>query len=126
MYQVDRDFAQIGGSLNTPVLTAGQPVGNGLTQEAAQHLGLLPGTAVGSALIDSSAGWMGIAASTVEGQKDATLQDSGDRLAAIAGTSTCFVVQSETPCEVQGCWGPYRSSVFRDYFMSEGGQSASG
>jgi ribulose kinase len=34
-------------------LTAGQPVGNGLTKQAAEDLGLVEGTPVGSAVIDA-------------------------------------------------------------------------
>lgn len=35
------------------VLTAGQPIGRGLTKEAAEELGLVEGTPVGSAVIDA-------------------------------------------------------------------------
>lgn len=35
------------------MLTAGQPVGSGLTREAAEELGLVEGTPVGSAVIDA-------------------------------------------------------------------------
>lgn len=50
-----RDFEQVGGipGKNGLVLSAGQPVGNGLSQEAAAQLGLIEGTAVGSAVIDA-------------------------------------------------------------------------
>jgi ribulose kinase len=37
------------------ILTAGQPVGKGLSAKAAQELGLKEGTAVGSAVIDAYA-----------------------------------------------------------------------
>lgn len=50
-----REFEQVGGTpgKNGLVMTAGQPVGKGLTQRAAEELGLLPGTPVGSAVIDA-------------------------------------------------------------------------
>lgn len=50
-----RDYEQIGGTPgeNGLILTAGQPVGQGLTAEAAQDLGLEEGTPVGSAVIDA-------------------------------------------------------------------------
>lgn len=52
---VERDYEQLGGvpGQNGIVLTAGQPVGHGLTETAARDLGLLPGTPVGSAVIDA-------------------------------------------------------------------------
>ncbi len=52
---VTRDYDQLGGipGKNGLILTAGLPVGNGLTKEAAADLGLLEGTPVGSAVIDA-------------------------------------------------------------------------
>jgi len=52
---VENDFEQLGGipGKNGLVLTAGQPVGNGLSKEAAAELGLVEGTAVGSGVIDA-------------------------------------------------------------------------
>jgi len=52
---VKDDFEQLGGipGKNGLVLTAGQPVGNGLSKEAAAELGLVEGTAVGSGVIDA-------------------------------------------------------------------------
>lgn len=53
--QVKNDFIQVGGipGKNGLILTAGQPVGAGLSKKAAEELGLLEGTAVGSAVIDA-------------------------------------------------------------------------
>jgi len=55
--QVKNDFVQVGGipGKNGLILTAGQPVGKGLSAKAAQELGLKEGTAVGSAVIDAYA-----------------------------------------------------------------------
>ena len=49
------DFEQLGGipGKNGLILTAGQPVGKGLSAEAAKELGLEEGTAVGSGVIDA-------------------------------------------------------------------------
>ena len=48
---VQNEFAALG----TDVLTAGKPVGDGLTARAAAELGLEPGTPVGSSVIDACA-----------------------------------------------------------------------
>ena len=51
---VHNDFRQLGAA-HGQVATAGLPVGSGLSQKAAEELGLLPGTPVGSAVIDAYA-----------------------------------------------------------------------
>lgn len=94
------------------VLTAGQPIGTGLTPQAAAELGLLPNTPVGSGVIDAYAGWIGTVAAKMEGEKDSNLEDSQHRLCAIAGTSTCHIVQSPEPVFVPGVWGPYLHAIF--------------
>jgi FGGY-family pentulose kinase len=48
------------------------------------------------------------------------------RLAAVAGTSTCHLAMSPDPVFVKGVWGPYRDSIIPNYWMAEGGQSATG
>lgn len=48
---VNRGYEQIGGEGD--VLTAGMPVGNGLSAPAAKEMGLLEGTPVGSGVIDA-------------------------------------------------------------------------
>lgn len=49
------------GSTTSP---PGSPLGEGLTQEAAEDLALDPGTAVGASLIDAHAGGLGIRSQT--------------------------------------------------------------
>ncbi|KAJ7638433.1 Pentulose kinase [Roridomyces roridus] len=117
---VSNDYKQIGQKL----LAAGIPVGNGLTKQAAEELGLIAGTPVGSGVIDAYAGWLGTIAAR---QTDTpTLSESGHRLAAVAGTSTCHIVQSPTAVFVPGVWGPYKDAIFRGWWMNEGGQSSTG
>jgi FGGY-family pentulose kinase len=127
---VENNFEQLGGipGKGGIVLTAGQPVGKGLSDQAAAELGLEVGTAVGSGLIDAYAGWVGtIAAKSSNGpQNDTNLIDSQHRLAAIAGTSTCHCVQSPNGILVDGVWGPYKHAVFPGMWMNEGGQSSTG
>jgi ribulose kinase len=53
---VENGYKQLGGSKgrkDPDVLTAGMPVGNGLSEQAAKELGLEVGTPVGSAVIDA-------------------------------------------------------------------------
>lgn len=125
------DFKQLGGipGRNGIVLTAGQPVGEGLSERAAKEFGLEPGTPVGSALIDAYAGWVGTVAAPATNKPGAGKPDllsSQHRLAAIAGTSTCHVVQSPDGILVNGVWGPYKHAVFPGMWMNEGGQSSTG
>ncbi|QRV96535.1 FGGY-family carbohydrate kinase [Ceratobasidium sp. AG-Ba] len=117
------------------VLTAGQPVGRGLSKQAAEELGLVEGTPVGSAVIDAYAGWIGTVAARykAKGASDSealssppSLGESGERLAAVAGTSTCHVIQSPKGIFVPGVWGPYKNAVFPGWWMNEGGQSSTG
>ncbi|KAK2462324.1 hypothetical protein APHAL10511_005630 [Amanita phalloides] len=125
---VERDYQPIGA--HGKVLTAGMPVGRGLCKRAAEELGLVEGTPVGSALIDAYAGWLGTVAGRFE--NDGKLSDmpaigqSQYRLAVVAGTSTCHIVQSPKGVFVDGIWGPYKDAVFRGWWMSEGGQSSTG
>jgi FGGY-family pentulose kinase len=136
---VDEGFARIGGTPGengSMVLTAGVPIGEGLSEKAAEELGLVKGTPVGSGVIDAYAGWIGTAATryTEHGAGSGTsdlspapsLTDSKHRLAAVAGTSTCHVIQSPEGIFVPGVWGPYKNAIFPDWWMNEGGQSSTG
>ncbi|KAG2056087.1 Pentulose kinase [Suillus hirtellus] len=128
---VDGDNWKHMGAAKGQVQTAGSPVGRGLSQKAAEELGLVEGTAVGSGLIDGYAGWMGtVAARYIEnGQLSnvlPSLDESRHRLAIVAGTSTCHIVQSRDGVFVKGVWGPYRDTVFPGWWMNEGGQSSTG
>ena len=97
-------------------------------------MGLSKGIAVGSGVIDAYAGWIGTVGAKVNLSDDTlnTEAASNDvsqaftRLAAVAGTSTCHLAMSEKPVFVNGVWGPYRDVLLPDYWMAEGGQSATG
>ncbi|KAF8211569.1 Pentulose kinase [Mycena galopus ATCC 62051] len=124
-----------GGEGKKNILTAGQPVGRGLSKKAAEEFGgLLEGTPVGSGIIDAYAGWLGTVAARCRGADgelesgDAvpSLDESRHRLAAVAGTSTCHLIQSPEGVFVNGVWGPYKDPVFRGWWMNEGGQSSTG
>lgn len=52
---VDESYCRIG----VEVLAPGTAVGNGLTEQSANDVGLIPGTAVATPLIDAHAGGIG-------------------------------------------------------------------
>jgi len=127
---VKDDFSALGGQPGKTglILTAGQPVGAGLSEQAASELGLNAGTPVGSGVIDAYAGWVGTVAAPMPDLNSNTvdLKESRHRLAAIAGTSTCHIVQSPEAVFVPGVWGPYLHAIFPGFWMNEGGQSSTG
>jgi FGGY-family pentulose kinase len=118
---------------NGKYLSAGELCGT-LNAKAAEQLGLPEGIAVGSGVIDAYAGWIGTVGAKVklsdaelDGEHSKNHQSQAfSRLAAVAGTSTCHIVMSEHPVFVNGVWGPYRDALIPDYWMAEGGQSATG
>ncbi|EOD47444.1 Carbohydrate kinase FGGY [Neofusicoccum parvum] len=129
------NFKRMGGvnGVNGEYSTAGELVGL-LSEKAAQDMGLPAGIAIGSGVIDAYAGWIGTVGAKVklsddELNADAPKNDVSQaftRLAAVAGTSTCHLAMSPNPVFVPGVWGPYRDVLLPDYWMAEGGQSATG
>ena len=105
-----------------------------LSEKAANEMGLEPGIAVGSGVIDAYAGWIGTVGAKVTLGEDASdldqvkndVSQAFTRLAAVAGTSTCHLAMSRDPVFVNGVWGPYRDVLLPGYWMAEGGQSATG
>lgn len=113
---VDGRFERIG----TEIVEAGSMLANGLTAEAAEELGLQPGTPVAAGLIDAHAG--GIGSTGGAGAKG----DVTTRMAYVFGTSACTMASSKEPLFVPGVWGPYYSAMVPGLWLSEGGQSAAG
>ncbi|KAL4919645.1 putative FGGY-family carbohydrate kinase [Aspergillus aurantiobrunneus] len=103
-------FIRLGGinGKNGVYLSAGECVGP-LDQKAAAELGLSPGIAVGSGVIDAYAGWIDTVGAKVDLRLDD--QDVSHRLAVVAGTSTCHLAMSNDELFVPGVWGPYRDSA---------------
>ncbi len=105
-----------------------------MSEKAANELGLKAGVAVGSGVIDAYAGWVGTVGAKVtlgshelsSGVAQNDKSQAFTRLAAVAGTSTCHIAMSPKPVFVSGVWGPYRDVLIPDYWMAEGGQSATG
>ena len=111
--------------IGTRVRPMGEAMGAGLTPKAAKELGLLPGTAVGVAIIDAHAGGLGLMGIST-GKKRLGPADFEKRLALIAGTSSCHMAASRAPMYIQGIWGPYFSAMIPGMWLTEAGQSASG
>ncbi|KAG8530074.1 uncharacterized protein KY384_005556 [Bacidia gigantensis] len=132
---VKDNFRRLGGvnKENGHYLSAGEKCGT-LSEKAANELGLPAGIAVGSGVIDAYAGWIGTVGAKVHlgGGALSSEYASNDwhqaftRLAAVAGTSTCHIAMSPKPVFVKGVWGPYRDVLIPDYWLAEGGQSATG
>lgn len=105
-----------------------------MSEKAASELGLTAGIAVGSGVIDAYAGWIGTVGAKVSLEEDQLSSEVAkndktqafNRLAAVAGTSTCHLAMSPDPVFVPGVWGPYRDTIQPGYWMAEGGQSATG
>lgn len=117
---VDEGHARIG----TDVGEVGSAIAGGLTAEAAGELGLTPGIAVGTSLIDAHAGGIGVIGVPLEASDGV---DFDRRLALIGGTSSCHMVMSPAaPRFIPGVWGPYHSAMLPGLWLNEGGQSATG
>jgi FGGY-family pentulose kinase len=111
--------------IGTKVRPMGEPVGSGLSAQAATELGLRPGIAVGASIIDAHAGGLGVLGAVQSGEiLDANLLEQ--RVAMIAGTSSCFMAVSPEPRYIHGVWGPYYSAMIPGFWLTEGGQSATG
>ncbi len=109
------NFERIG----TNVVAAGTPLGEGLTQEAAEDIGLPAGTTVAAGLIDAHAGGIGSVGAQGGGGAEANL-------AYVFGTSSCTMTTTSNPVFVPGVWGPYYSAMVPGLWLNEGGQSAAG
>ncbi|XP_045474432.1 FGGY carbohydrate kinase domain-containing protein isoform X2 [Harmonia axyridis] len=112
------NWKKIGSFVQNP----GSPVGNGLSKEVAEELGLTTGTPVGTSMIDAHAGALGMIGCSVDGLDD----HYSTKLSLICGTSTCHMTVSNDPVFCPGIWGPYYSAVVPGMWLNEGGQSATG
>jgi FGGY-family pentulose kinase len=99
-------------------LPIGTAIGT-LTSRSAMELGLTMACTVGAGLIDAHAGGLGLL-----GRFSGAALNR--RLAMIAGTSTCHMAVSPDPRLVPGLWGPYDSAMLPGFWLTEGGQSATG
>lgn len=111
----DEGFVRIGQR----IVPAGSALGQGLTDQAAAEMGLLPGTPVAAGLIDAHAGGVGSVGAQGGGGAEANL-------AFVFGTSSCTMTSTRDPVLVSGVWGPYYSAMVPGLWLNEGGQSAAG
>ena len=118
---VDEKYKRIG----QVVRPMGETVPGGLSQKAANELGLVPGAAVGVSIIDAHAGGLGMLGAPLDGIKP-TPELMEERLALIGGTSSCHMGASREPFFIPGIWGPYYSAMIPGMWLTEGGQSATG
>ncbi len=116
---LDDHAARIGNTVVAP----GTALGQGLSAQAAQELGLPAGVAVGASLIDAHAGAVGTLSSPAA---DGRAVPPTARLAYILGTSACVLASTHDPCFTPGVWGPYGSAMIQGLWLNEGGQSAAG
>ncbi|KAG2699309.1 hypothetical protein I3760_07G187500 [Carya illinoinensis] len=122
---VEGHHAKIGRSVAFP----GHPLGSGLTPAAAKELGLVAGIPVGTSLIDAHAGGVGVMESVPQLASDAKEGDMEaicHRMVLVCGTSTCHMAVSRSKLFIPGVWGPFWSAMVPEYWLTEGGQSATG
>ncbi|KAJ1703534.1 hypothetical protein LUZ63_003313 [Rhynchospora breviuscula] len=120
---VEGHHSKIGRSVAFP----GHPLGSGLTPAAAMELGLLAGTPVGTSLIDAHAGGVGVMESIPDSDSKCEDEDAiTNRMVLVCGTSTCHMAVSKSKLLVPGVWGPFWSAMVPEYWLTEGGQSATG
>ncbi|KAK7265292.1 hypothetical protein RJT34_32910 [Clitoria ternatea] len=120
---VEGHHAKIGRSVAFP----GHPLGSGLTPAAAKELGLVPGIPVGTSLIDAHAGGVGVIESVPSSEAEEHDKEAiCNRMVLVCGTSTCHMAVSRSKLFIPGVWGPFWSAMVPEYWLTEGGQSATG
>ncbi|KAL2928936.1 FGGY carbohydrate kinase domain-containing protein [Bienertia sinuspersici] len=124
----DDDFWEEIG-LGRSVAFPGHPLGSGLKPDAAQELGLEAGTPVGTSLIDAHAGGVGVLESVPASDVGCEADENEAicrRMVLVCGTSTCHMAVSQSKLFIPGVWGPFWSAMVPQYWLTEGGQSATG
>lgn len=99
--------------LDAPIKSVGETAGY-LTESMSRVLGLLPGTPVGTGIIDAHAS---VAGSGICGPGEMMI---------IVGTSSCHMLLSETEAGVPGICGIVKGGIMPGYFGYEAGQSCVG
>ncbi|XP_071528208.1 FGGY carbohydrate kinase domain-containing protein isoform X2 [Panulirus ornatus] len=92
-----------------------------VSKAAALQMGLTENTYVATSIIDAHAGGLALVAAKAKSKEDFI-----GRLGLICGTSTCHMCVSMDSIFVPGVWGPYYSAMIPGFWLTEGGQSATG
>ena len=111
------DLREVRHLARGPVKVAGASIPGGVILTSG--LPVAPGTACAVGLIDAHAGALGIEATK-------STEAAGNRVAIIAGTSTCHMALTGQPVFVPGVWGPYHHAVTANSYLLEGGQTSAG
>ncbi|MGV8938183.1 MAG: FGGY-family carbohydrate kinase [Allorhizobium sp.] len=114
------DDLLVRGGLPMQTVPVGSPIGT-LSPVAAESLGLEPGIAVASGMVDAYAGALGVL-----GGFAGDPQTLDRQIALIGGTSSCVIGFSTAPHFGRSLWGPYFEAVFAGQWLVETGQSATG
>ncbi|KXJ77941.1 hypothetical protein RP20_CCG006042 [Aedes albopictus] len=117
---VEKNFHLIGEKLSSP----GNPISGGLSKEAAEAMGLLPGTAVATSMIDAHAGALALLGA--RNPENPVSEPLTSKMAIICGTSSCHMSITEAPIMAPGIWGPYKNAIIPNLYLNEAGQSATG
>uniref|UniRef100_A0A803N4I5 FGGY carbohydrate kinase domain-containing protein n=1 Tax=Chenopodium quinoa TaxID=63459 RepID=A0A803N4I5_CHEQI len=94
-----------------------------------QELGLEAGTPVGTSLIDAHAGGVGVMESFPASDLKCEADENDGicrRMVLVCGTSTCHMAVSQSKLFIPGVWGPFWSAMVPQFWLTEGGQSATG
>ncbi|ESO94473.1 hypothetical protein LOTGIDRAFT_206429 [Lottia gigantea] len=119
---LENNYYKIGNEVKLPGEWCG-----GLLPSTARELGLNPAITVATPIIDAHAGAIGcLACSAEDPEFPIPSGNCSQRMAVIAGTSTCHMVVNRDPIFVNGVWGPYYSAILPGWFANEGGQSSTG
>ena len=117
-----------GRKIGSRVRPMGTSLG-GLTQVAADELGLTTKCMVGVGIIDAHAGGLGLLGAVWADDAPGTEPSNAKletALALIGGTSNCHMAVSLKPKFIEGIWGPYFGAMVPGMWLTEGGQSSAG
>ncbi|KAI1297207.1 FGGY carbohydrate kinase domain-containing protein [Halotydeus destructor] len=119
------DSSRISAEVSLP----GEFVGN-ISVKVLEELGLDASqkVAVASSIIDAHAGVLAMAAlySNEHYRLNGEPVNIENVFGVIGGTSTCHMVLNKQLHSTPGVWGPYFDVIFKDYYVREAGQTATG